>query len=96
MIDHDDVRPIPRSNLVKRTSGEYETMAPAAAIEPPAEIADRPPLGGPAGPQLWAAALVLAGLYYLWTRVLGRSMPGGGGGGGVAASAAMPAVDGPK
>jgi len=73
-------------------------MTAAAAIEPPAEIAVRPPRGGPAGPQLWAVALVLVGLYYLWTRVLGRSMPGGGGGGGrVAASAAMPsAVDGPK
>jgi hypothetical protein len=52
-------------------------MAPAAAIEPPAEIAVRPPRGGPAGPQLWAVALILAGLYYLWTRVLGSRRVGG-------------------
>mmetsp|Transcript_1576 Transcript_1576/g.3384 ORF Transcript_1576/g.3384 Transcript_1576/m.3384 type:complete len:261 (+) Transcript_1576:132-914(+) len=38
----------------------------------------------PAGPQLWAVVFALGGIYYLWTRVLGKSLPGfaqrGGGG----------------
>jgi len=29
----------------------------------------------PAGPQVWAVILTLAGLYYLWTRILGKSLP---------------------
>ena len=29
----------------------------------------------PAGPQLWAVVLTLVGLYYLWTRLLGKSLP---------------------
>mmetsp|Transcript_5094 Transcript_5094/g.10412 ORF Transcript_5094/g.10412 Transcript_5094/m.10412 type:complete len:254 (+) Transcript_5094:239-1000(+) len=29
----------------------------------------------PVGPQLWAVLFSLAGLYYLWTRVLGRPIP---------------------
>lgn len=28
----------------------------------------------PAGPQLWAVVFTIGGLYYLWTRVLGRSI----------------------
>ncbi|KAL7477026.1 hypothetical protein ACHAWX_000090 [Stephanocyclus meneghinianus] len=33
------------------------------------------------GPQLWAIVLLLAGLYFLWTRVLGLPLPTRGGGG---------------
>ena len=49
----------------------------------------------PAGPQLWAVVITIGGLYYLWTRVLGKSLPsfaqrgktsGGGGGGRVSNS----------
>ncbi|KAL7470521.1 hypothetical protein ACHAXS_010795 [Conticribra weissflogii] len=29
----------------------------------------------PVGPQLWAVLFSLAGLYYLWTRILGRPIP---------------------
>eukprot|EP00584_Thalassiosira_punctigera_P007745 CAMPEP_0172529550 /NCGR_PEP_ID=MMETSP1067-20121228/3603_1 /TAXON_ID=265564 ORGANISM="Thalassiosira punctigera, Strain Tpunct2005C2" /NCGR_SAMPLE_ID=MMETSP1067 /ASSEMBLY_ACC=CAM_ASM_000444 /LENGTH=242 /DNA_ID=CAMNT_0013313621 /DNA_START=61 /DNA_END=789 /DNA_ORIENTATION=+ len=29
----------------------------------------------PAGPQIWAVVLTIGGLYYLWTRVLGKSLP---------------------
>lgn len=29
----------------------------------------------PAGPQAWAVVLTVAGLYYVWTRVLGKSLP---------------------
>ena len=29
----------------------------------------------PAGPQIWAVVLTLGGLYYLWTRILGKSLP---------------------
>lgn len=58
-------------------------------------VGDHPPHDGgeqqyqqrsskPAGPQLWAVVFALGGLYYLWTRILGKSLPGflkrGGGG----------------
>ena len=29
----------------------------------------------PAGPQIWAVVFTLAGLYYIWTRVLGKPLP---------------------
>lgn len=29
----------------------------------------------PPGPQIWAIVLTLGGLYYIWTRVLGKSLP---------------------
>lgn len=29
----------------------------------------------PPGPQLWAIVLTIAGLYYLWTKILGRPLP---------------------
>lgn len=29
----------------------------------------------PAGPQLWAVVFTLGGLYYLWTRIFGKSLP---------------------
>lgn len=35
-------------------------------------LKQRPP---PPGPQLWAVVLTSVGLYYVWTRVLGRSIP---------------------
>lgn len=63
----------------------------AERVTPPEAAAD-PPAGGlaggtatfvqggrsrpAAGPQAWAVVLTLAGGYYVWTRVLGKSLPG--------------------
>lgn len=59
--------------------------APRVAIDPPQQIQtfaeqEAPHFGHPkqrrpAGPQIWAVVLTIAGLYYVWTRVLGKSLP---------------------
>ena len=36
----------------------------------------RPRRPKPAGPQMWAVVLTAACLYFLWTRVLGKALPG--------------------
>jgi len=46
-------------------------------------MADDPPLGQTeifaepksTGPQVWAVVITIAGLYYVWTRILGKSLP---------------------
>jgi hypothetical protein len=45
---------------------------PPRATLPQPFLKPRPPAPGP---QLWAVILTCMGLYYLWTRILGRSLP---------------------
>ena len=54
--------------------GGYDRPPPLrdGATLPQPFLKPRPPAPGP---QLWAIILTCMGLYYLWTRILGRSLP---------------------
>lgn len=66
---------------------DRQMTPPEAVVDPPPQqrihaTADPPFARFPqqqqkraAGPQIWAVVLTLAGLYYVWTRVLGKSLP---------------------
>ncbi|KAL9186212.1 hypothetical protein ACHAXT_005450 [Thalassiosira profunda] len=76
-----DPQPKPRIAVDPVSPGEQVKVqaAPEGPVKMQAYPDHRPPPmlrpKKPVGPQLWAVVFTLAGLYYLWTRVLGKSMP---------------------
>lgn len=75
----------PLSTKASRRQDESRTVVLGGHDRPPPQLMPqdgstlpqpflkpRPPAPGP---QLWAVVLTCIGLYYLWTRILGRSMP---------------------
>ena len=75
VIDDGQVKEPPKEQQQTQTYGEPRAVDPAAAYRYAQQQQRKP-----AGPQLWAVVFTLAGLYYLWTRLLGKSLPGFGGG----------------
>jgi hypothetical protein len=57
---------------IKIISAHAEPQAGGEGAYPPQQQQQQ---RKPHGPQLWAVVLTLGGLYYVWTRILGKSLP---------------------
>ena len=72
-----EVDPPPRAENQQITQSDAEILHTQTYSEPRAHHPQhyRQRSNKPAGPQLWAVVLTLGGLYYLWTRILGKKLP---------------------
>ena len=69
------VDPVPEEQTMKVPEQQQKIYShnEPKAIDPSAyRVYSQPPQKRAAGPQIWAVVLTLGGLYYIWTRVLGK------------------------
>jgi hypothetical protein len=59
---------------MKANAAKTSAASAAAAVGNHPQLIRKKQPAGPQGPQLWAVVFTIGGLYYVWTRVLGRSI----------------------
>ena len=68
------VDPVPEEQAMKVPEQQHKIYSHSEpkAIDPNHYRYSQPPQKRAAGPQIWAVVLTVGGLYYIWTRVLGK------------------------